>query len=737
MKTFFSNLRAHKNARRATSGISRRRLSLELLESRVNPAVSLIAVGADAGSEPQVTLFDEQSGVVVREFLAYDAAFTGGVKVAVGDIDADGSHDVVTAAGAGGGPHIKVFDGNTGELLLEFFAFQAEFTGGVNVAVADFNADGRADIVAGAGAGGGPHVRVFDGVSGAEIHSFFAYQAEFSGGVNVAAADLSGDGIADIVTAPAMGGGPHVKAFDGVDLALLHSFYAYDPNFGGGVFVAAADLTADGYAEIVTGAGIGGGPHVRMFDGQTTEILHEFFAYDAAFTGGVRVAAVSLDSAGEAAILTAPGAGSAAEIRAFIGADAAPVILPDAFGDLSAGVSIAHGGLPEGLVTLASGTLGDFFASDVATGEVVVTLQLDPLNINLLGLQVQTSPITVTVSVETGSGQLLGNLLTVVSNLINLEGVNAALNNVLDSVVGLVNSATLEIDAAIGSGSLSTAEPSTTPILDLFVAPVQANLLGVRVDTSPIIVSIVANAGDGLILGNVLTELAHIFDPPLPEDLELADINSAIEDLLTALDEQIPGIPSAPVDPVVIDSNSEVLRLVVPPLDVNLLGLNLQTDQIKVNADAETGPGELLGNVVTTLLNSLGASPQEREDLSNNLNALLARVVGILNATNLVLPEGAIEALSPVLQQLALPTLVTPTVPATSPVLDVEIAAPDGPPVDLDLLGLRVTTSDIRVRLDATTGDGQVLGNLVYNVSHLLDPGGSLNLLTILAQLAL
>ena len=32
-----------------------------------------------------------------------------------------------------------------------------------------------------------------------------------------------------------------------------------------------------------------------------------------------------------------------------------------------------------------------------------VTLNLDPLNINLLGLEVKSSPITVTVSVDTGS----------------------------------------------------------------------------------------------------------------------------------------------------------------------------------------------------------------------------------------------------------------------------------------------------------------------------------------------
>jgi len=67
------------------------------------------------------------------------------------------------------------------------------------------------------------------------------------------------------------------------------------------------------------------------------------------------------------------------------------------------------------------------------------------------------------------------------------------------------------------------------------------------------------------------------------------------------------------------------------------------------------------------------------------------------------------------------------------------IASTDGttPPVDVNLLGLEITTSNIQATLTATTGDGQILGNLVYNVSHLLDPGGALNLLGILGQLAL
>ena len=99
-----------------------------------------------------------------------------------------------------------------------------------------------------------------------EVASFYAYDPAFTGGVDVAAADLTGDGVAEIITGAGPGGGPHVRAFSlaGGVVTEVASFYAYDPAFTGGVYVAAADLTGDGVAEIITGAGPSGGPHVRV-----------------------------------------------------------------------------------------------------------------------------------------------------------------------------------------------------------------------------------------------------------------------------------------------------------------------------------------------------------------------------------------------------------------------------------------------------------------------------------------
>jgi hypothetical protein len=300
-------------------------------------AKPLYATGADEGGGPHVKVFDPATGKVVQQFMAYDPSFRGGVRVASADINGDGVTDVVTAPGPGMQPLVRVFDGATGALMEQFLAYDASFTGGVYVAVGDVNGDGFPDIITGAGPGGGPNVRAFDGAGGGMLANFFAYDPTIRSGVRVAAGDVNGDGATEVVTAPGPGYYPQVKIFNAMQATgaalpepppgeafrqlidvmpgQLGSFMAYDPNFRGGVYLAVGDLNADGRADIVTGAGPGGGPHVKAFDPLTLTAFQSFMAFDPNFTGGVRVAVESLN--GHNDILAAAGPGGLPIVQAY------------------------------------------------------------------------------------------------------------------------------------------------------------------------------------------------------------------------------------------------------------------------------------------------------------------------------------------------------------------------------------------------------------------------------------
>ena len=265
-----------------------------------------VAVGGGAGA---VNLYDAKGGLILT-FNPYGANYTGGVNVAVGDINRDGVDDIVTGV-ANGVTHVKAFDGVTGAELYSFFAYGPDFVGSVSVAVGDLDGDGYGEIVTGASANG--HVKAFDGRTGAEVRSFFAY-AGYTGGVNVAAGDVNRDGRADIVTG-VTNGLTHVKAFDGRTNAEIRSFYAYGA-FVGSVSVAVGDLDGDGFAEIVTGASANG--HVKAFDGNTGNESASFFAYPG-FAGAARVGAGDADGDGRKDILTGAGPGGGPNVKAFRG----------------------------------------------------------------------------------------------------------------------------------------------------------------------------------------------------------------------------------------------------------------------------------------------------------------------------------------------------------------------------------------------------------------------------------
>jgi hypothetical protein len=121
-------------------------------------------------------------------------------------------------------------------------AYDPGFQGGVFVAVGDVDGDGAADVITGGGASRRAVPVTVISAPAAGVHvvaSFFAYSPDSADGVTVAAADVNGDGPADIVTGTERGA-PLVKIFDGRGSSVLSSFFAYNPRMGSGVYVAAA-----------------------------------------------------------------------------------------------------------------------------------------------------------------------------------------------------------------------------------------------------------------------------------------------------------------------------------------------------------------------------------------------------------------------------------------------------------------------------------------------------------------
>jgi hypothetical protein len=322
-----------------------------------------LVVGAGAGGPATVRAFTMAGPILAADFTAFASPFTDGVSVAQGDVNGDGVADIVTGAGPGGAPRVAVFDAAGGP-RLSFLAFEPAFRTGIEVAAGDITGDGVPEILVTGGCAGPFVVRAFSGITGALVREYPITGPVWSCGLHLAAGDVNGDGIADLVIGSGGISAPFVQVVSGASGAVLRDFYAYDLGFTGGVYVAAADVTGDGFADIITGAGPGGGPHVQVFDGATGAAiigpLAGFMAYDLAFRGGVRVAAGDLNGDGRAEVITATGPGGGPHVRVWDGASAAEIFGVFAFDPAFTGGVFPAAPPATGRMTidLASGTGG-------------------------------------------------------------------------------------------------------------------------------------------------------------------------------------------------------------------------------------------------------------------------------------------------------------------------------------------------------------------------------------------
>lgn len=212
-----------------------------------------------------------------------------GVHISVdsGNFDADSEPEIIAASGHKfNGPKVRVYNNNYTTTNVKIDNPFPGFLGELDVAAADIDGDGLDEIAVVQGKGGTPLVKIFSR-SGTLLHSFYAYFEGYKHGIRVSAADIDGDGKDEIITGTMSGLAPVVRVFK-PNGTMLKSFYAYDKNFKGGIDVAAGDINGDGTNEIVVGDGVGGKGEVRIFSGAGS-LVRTFLAYGGSFKAGLRV----------------------------------------------------------------------------------------------------------------------------------------------------------------------------------------------------------------------------------------------------------------------------------------------------------------------------------------------------------------------------------------------------------------------------------------------------------------
>jgi hypothetical protein len=246
--------------------------------------------------------------------VSYSSGGSQATSVALGDVNGDGTLDLVVANGDG---TVAILLGNGDGSFQDAITYSANGIGPVSVAVADLNGDGKLDLVVAnckTADGGGPcngqngtgEVSVLLGNGNGTFQSAVSYSSGGYKASSLAIADVNGDGKPDLVVANrCLTSCPGGFGIGGVSVLLgngdgsFQSPVSYSSGAGDAISVAIADVNGDGHPDLVVanarGVGNRATGRVSILPGNGDGTFQRAILYDSAQLGTSSVAVADVN----------------------------------------------------------------------------------------------------------------------------------------------------------------------------------------------------------------------------------------------------------------------------------------------------------------------------------------------------------------------------------------------------------------------------------------------------------
>ncbi|OGH91737.1 MAG: hypothetical protein A2479_04660 [Candidatus Magasanikbacteria bacterium RIFOXYC2_FULL_39_8] len=239
--------------------------------------------------------FRPDSSRVRNGFFVFEDGQKGGYQVAHTDLDANGKRELIVVKHN----RIQVWR-DDGQLYMNVYPYGAQYEGSLHVALGDLDGDQNLELYVAPSEGYKEPIRVYSRHGRKVRHDFYPFGEQYNGGYSLAVGDIDNGGISrrNYLFVGALSGGSSVSIYN-YSFEQQHHFNAFESTFYGGVHIAAGDVDGDGVDEVIIGKGKGGAPIIKIFDASGKEKYSAFTAYSSFGNPGIDVRAVDVDFDGK------------------------------------------------------------------------------------------------------------------------------------------------------------------------------------------------------------------------------------------------------------------------------------------------------------------------------------------------------------------------------------------------------------------------------------------------------